>query len=310
MKKLLGIVVVLLLGAVGYVWSGWYPIGADVPHDALTYRVLETLRERSIARAAADLQVPPLDDPQQLLAGGADYDDMCAGCHLKPGKTTSDLAAGLYPQPPNLTRADDHAHDDGDARARQFWIVKHGIKASGMPAWGATHDDARIWAMVAFLQKLPTLTPDQYQILTARDDGEPAAAEPVAASAQEPAAVVDAFAQALATGDTARAAALLDPDVKIFESGGIERSRDEYAAHHLGADAAFLREATVTPLWRTGDANGALAWVGSESRIAAVSKGKPVKLLNTESMILKMTPDGWRIVHIHWSSRPDKTGEK
>ena len=51
-----------------------------------------------------------------------------------------------------------------------FWIVKHGIKASGMPSWGPTHDDQRIWAMVAFLQKLPQLTPEQYQILTARDE--------------------------------------------------------------------------------------------------------------------------------------------
>ncbi|HVJ61893.1 MAG TPA: cytochrome c, partial [Tahibacter sp.] len=185
MKKLLGIVVALALvagvAAVGYVWSGWYPIGADVPHNGFTYRVLETVRERSIARAASSIAVPPLDDPQQLLAGGADYNAMCAGCHLKPGKATSDLATGLYPAPPNLAQASGHAHDGIDARARQFWIIKHGIKASGMPAWGPTHDDARIWAMVAFLQKLPTLTQDQYQILTATDgddDGEHHAAEP------------------------------------------------------------------------------------------------------------------------------------
>ena len=130
------------------------------------------------------------------------------------------------------------------------------------------------------------------------------------ADAAAPAAIVDAFGTALAAGDTAAALNLLDPAVTVLESGGVERSRDEYAAHHLGADAAFLRDATVTRVWRSARAHGALAWIGSESRIAAVSKGKPVKLLSTETMVLKQTPGGWRIVHIHWSSRPDKTGEK
>lgn len=130
------------------------------------------------------------------------------------------------------------------------------------------------------------------------------------ANAAAPVAVVDAFGKALASGDTAVALNLLDPAATILESGGVERSRDEYAAHHLGADAEFLRGATVTPVWRTAKARGALAWVGSESRVAAVSKGKPVKLSSTETMVLAQTPDGWRIVHIHWSSRPDKTGEK
>ena len=65
----------------------------------------------------------------------------------------------------------DTSSDTGSEEAaiqRQFWIIKHGIKASGMPAWGPTHSDERIWKMVAFLQSLPSLTPDQYQILTAR----------------------------------------------------------------------------------------------------------------------------------------------
>jgi len=119
-----------------------------------------------------------------LLSGGADYNDMCAGCHLKPGVKSSDMAMGLYPRPPNLAMsASEHGHggdDHGDAAtsaARQFWIIKHGIKASGMPAWGKTHDDSRIWAMVAFLQKLPQLDETQYQILTAR-------AEPMSSHAE------------------------------------------------------------------------------------------------------------------------------
>jgi hypothetical protein len=182
--KLLAFVVVLgAIAGLGFLYSGLYPMGADVPHNRLTYWALETLRERSIARAIRDINVPPLEDPQLLLAGGPGYNDMCSGCHLKPGKSESDLSQGLYPQPPNLAMsaaAHGHAHGGGDdshgdatnSAARQFWIVKHGIKASGMAAFGPTHDDDRIWAMVAFLQKLPSLNEVQYQILTARAPGE------------------------------------------------------------------------------------------------------------------------------------------
>lgn len=178
-KSLLIATVIGLVGAGLFIYSGLYPIGADVPHNKLSYWLLETLRERSIARAASDIQIPDnLNTSDRLLAGGTDYNDMCAGCHLKPGKKESDFTIGLYPSPPNLTAtADAHEHehsggsdDDGNDAAiqRQFWIIKHGIKASGMPAWGPTHSDERIWNMVAFLQRLPSLTPDQYQILTAR----------------------------------------------------------------------------------------------------------------------------------------------
>ncbi|MCK5791468.1 MAG: cytochrome c [Ketobacter sp.] len=176
-KSLLIATIIGLVGAGLFIYSGLYPIGADVPHNKLTYWLLETLREESIARAARDIPIPPnLDSPERLLAGGADYNDMCAGCHLKPGKTESDFSIGLYPSPPNLAvTADAHGHDHGDhsesnepGLQRQFWIIKHGIKASGMPAWGSTHSDERIWNMVAFLQRLPTLSEAQYQILTAR----------------------------------------------------------------------------------------------------------------------------------------------
>ena len=161
-----------LVGASLFIYSGLFPIGADTPHSAPVYWVLEQARERSIERASTDIEVPSLEDPSLLLSGGADYNDMCSSCHLKPGQTESDMSLGLYPSPPNLAiKHNEHEHsDDADAvKRRQFWIIKHGIKASGMPAWGITHDDERIWAMVAFMEKLPDLTPEQYQIITARD---------------------------------------------------------------------------------------------------------------------------------------------
>lgn len=166
----------LIVATVGFVYSGVYPIGADVPHNWLAFQLLETLRENSIERASKAIETPSLDDPELLLSGGPDYNEMCASCHLQPGQSQSDMSVGLYPAPPNLSKPhgegiDDHEYGGTEQAARRhFWIIKHGIKASGMPAWGTTHDDDRIWAMVAFIQKLPDLTPVQYQILTARDD--------------------------------------------------------------------------------------------------------------------------------------------
>lgn len=176
-KSLILTAVLVLVGGGLFLYSGIYPMGADVPHNQLTYWLLETLRERSIARAASDIDVPAnLNSSERLLAGGADYNYMCADCHLKPGTTESDFTIGLYPSPPSLTLAteghgSEHAENNSEEIKRRFWIIKHGIKASGMPAWGLTHDDQRIWNMVAFIQRLPELSPEQYQILTARRQG-------------------------------------------------------------------------------------------------------------------------------------------
>ena len=168
LKPLLLVSVIAVVGIFGFLYSGLYPVGADDAHTRVVYWALETLRERSVANASKDIVVPALDDPKLLLAGGPDYNEMCASCHLKPGKSESDLSLGLYPVPPNLTIPDGDHGDDHDSPEQRFWVIKHGIKASGMPAWGLTHDDQRIWAMVAFIQKLPELTAFQYQILTAR----------------------------------------------------------------------------------------------------------------------------------------------
>ena len=168
--------ILLLLAVLGFafaatiMYSGIVDVAADEPHGDLVYWLLEETRENSIANAAKDIEVPDLSDPELLLAGGSDYEFMCASCHLKPEQKESDMSVGLYPAPPNLTITHDEHDDDAKQQARKYyWVIKHGIKASGMPAWGKTHDDKRIWGMVAFLERLPTLTPEQYQILTAID---------------------------------------------------------------------------------------------------------------------------------------------
>ena len=118
-----------------------------------------------------------------------------------------------------------------------------------------------------------------------------------------PAETVDRFFQLLAAGDVKGASALLDPQVLIFESGSVERSREEYAAHHLGEDAEFLKSAKYRMLARSGDSAGDLAWVATEAQLETESHDKRIDLVTTETMILRKDDDGWRIVHIHWSSR-------
>ena len=118
--------------------------------------------------------------------------------------------------------------------------------------------------------------------------------------------VVEAFSTALQAGDLGRAGALLAEDVLILESGGAERSREEYLGGHAGHDAEFLKAAHVQLIHRTARTEGELAWVGTESELHASKDGKPLTLLSTETMVLKNTPNGWRIVHIHWSSRPKR----
>jgi len=125
----------------------------------------------------------------------------------------------------------------------------------------------------------------------------------VHADARAAAAVVDAFHAALKAGDTAGALAMLAEDAMIFEEGGAERSREEYASHHLGADAAFAAAVEATVTRRSGWADGDVAWIASEGRTTGAFNGRPVDRLSAETMVLKRGPDGWRIHHIHWSSR-------
>ena len=144
-----------------FIESGYYDIGADDHHTRLTLSIIEQLRERSIEVRARAIPVTAVDDPARIATGARQYAALCAGCHLAPGVTKSAIRAGLYPHPPNLSQ------EEAQPPQRAFWIVKHGIKMSAMPAWGKTLDDAATWEVVAFLRKLPSMTPETYRELSA-----------------------------------------------------------------------------------------------------------------------------------------------
>jgi ketosteroid isomerase-like protein len=138
--------------------------------------------------------------------------------------------------------------------------------------------------------------------VAAQAPARPAAAMALPASAREAAATVDAFHAALGRGDTKAALAYVADDALIFEEGRAERSKAEYASHHLAADAAFSKAVPAVRLRRTGHSAGNLAWVGTESRVKGSFRGRDVDRVMVETMVLRRAGGKWLIAHIHWSS--------
>jgi mono/diheme cytochrome c family protein len=141
------------------IYTGLYGIAADDPHTQPVFWLLQTVRNRSIAARATDTVPTDLSDPRRIASGAAEYDEMCSSCHLAPGMERTEISRGLYPRAPELRRGSPLT------AAEQFWVVKHGIKMTGMAAWGVTHDDESLWDIVAFLRKMPELTAEQYKEL-------------------------------------------------------------------------------------------------------------------------------------------------
>ena len=152
--------IVLAIGAAVFVGSGVYNIGADDHHTKPVLAIIEQLRNRSVAVRAHAISVPNLEDSRSIAAGAKQYAALCVGCHLAPGVTKSDIRPGLYPHPPNL------AQEDVDDAQRAFWIIKHGIKMSAMPAWGKSLNDGAIWDIVSFVKHMPAMTPETFQQLS------------------------------------------------------------------------------------------------------------------------------------------------
>lgn len=162
-KYLLGLLVVVVL-AVGVVlvgvYSGAYNVAATVPHFAATDWLLETAMERSVAARARRVKVPDLSSAARIRRGAGAYGELCVTCHGAPGVDPSDIGRGLAPTPPSLQKT------ASDWSAQElYWIVDHGVKFTGMPAFGPTQNEERLWDIVALVQKLPRLSADEYRNL-------------------------------------------------------------------------------------------------------------------------------------------------
>lgn len=153
-------VLVLIVAIVAF--GGLYNVAGDVPHSEPVYALLQNVRSTSIAAHARGVKVPgDLGSRERIARGAGEYGEMCAQCHLGPGVEKTEISQGLYPSAPLLAKG-------GPLKpGEQFWVVKHGIKFTAMPAWGKTHPDALLWDIVAFVRALPDMSPAQYLALTA-----------------------------------------------------------------------------------------------------------------------------------------------
>ena len=152
-----------LAGAGVVVYSGVYDVSATSQHLQPVYSLLETTMHRSVRWRARNIETPPLDDAQRLARGAALFRDHCVQCHGAPGVAQADIGKSMQPAPGPLVDAVQHW------RPREiYWITRHGIKMSGMPAWQFRLDEDALWDVAAFVQRLPGLSPQAYAQATAQ----------------------------------------------------------------------------------------------------------------------------------------------
>jgi cytochrome c553 len=151
----------VVVGALFVSASGVVPIKASTGHWAVTEWFLQYSKTRSIEMHARWIDEPPLDDPALVLRGAGHYELGCRPCHGGAAGDVPRLAEFMLPPPPDLSER---------ARMRTaaelFYVVKHGIKMTGMPAWPAPQRDDEVWAMAAFVRRLPGMTREEYERLT------------------------------------------------------------------------------------------------------------------------------------------------
>jgi len=172
-----GLVLAAALGFTGFVASGVYDTSATTQHTAPVYRLLETTMHQSVRLRARGIEAPDLRDPQRIERGALCYRDKCLQCHGAPGVAMGEIGRSMQPLPGPLV--------DAPARWKSrelYWITRHGIKMSGMPAWQHRLGDDDLWAVVAFLERLPQLSASDYRALSAGLEGRSCSAPPFAAA--------------------------------------------------------------------------------------------------------------------------------
>ena len=173
--KSLGIIgatlVVELIFVVMFVQSGLYNVSTLSPDPGPLKWIFSTTSDNSMRHHANGIIVPQdvkeLSDGKtsgssqadsSMIAEGFDhYNDMCVTCHAGPGLSKSEAGIGIYPQAPDLARSAKELPPQD-----LFWVIKNGVKSTDMPEFAKTHSDSKIWAMVAFLEKMKNMTPQDY----------------------------------------------------------------------------------------------------------------------------------------------------
>ena len=162
MRVFFGAFLVLLIFIVLWMISGTYNVAAVEPHSEAMNWLLATVRDRSVANHSQQIHPPSLQDQALVQAGLQEYHSMCFTCHAAPGHEASAIGKGLNPKPPKLEARGTQARSD----AELYWIIKNGIRMTGMPAFGPTHNEKELWAIVAFIRRLPEMQAEDYRVVT------------------------------------------------------------------------------------------------------------------------------------------------
>lgn len=154
----LGLFAGLTLLALMIAYSGIYNIAASAGHPAWMERFLQLGKERSVKFNSRSVKPPKQDSADLVPLGAAHFQGTCATCHGAPGQPVNPVFGHMLPSPPDLQK---HAHHW--TREQLFWIARHGIQFTGMPAWSGAGRDDEVWAVVAFLEALPSMSETEYR---------------------------------------------------------------------------------------------------------------------------------------------------
>jgi cytochrome c553 len=156
----------LAVGGLLVAASGIMPLKASAGHWPITAWFLHFAMRRSVTTHTLGLQAPALDAPRLVLQGAGHYETGCSPCHGSPQRPPPRIVQHMTPHPPYLPPRISAWESE-----ELFYIVKHGVKFTGMPAWPARQRDDEVWAMVAFLRTLPDLQAEDYQRLVHGEPG-------------------------------------------------------------------------------------------------------------------------------------------
>lgn len=165
--------VLMALAGLAVIETGSFDARASTPHARLVAWATHTTMIHSMQRGAAKVQPPPAFTPEETEAGFRLYERDCLVCHGGPGTRRGALAQGMNPSPPFLLDASGRW-----TRGQLFWIVRNGVKMTGMPAWETVDSDGQIWDLVAFLEAMPWMKPADFQNKVAQDRAATAAEAP------------------------------------------------------------------------------------------------------------------------------------
>src|SRR5438094_3451116 len=163
MKFFTGVIVTILvvLGIAGFIFAtGRFNVAATAPPDMID-KVAPWALDKALERRSKDVTDPIAKDAGAISRGMTRYRENCLPCHGAPGIGPAEFHEGMNPSPPDI----DAPALQHDTDAELFWVVKNGIRMTGMPAFGVNHKDEEIRDIVAFVRHAPQLTDAERQAL-------------------------------------------------------------------------------------------------------------------------------------------------